>query len=98
MAGEAAHMQLVDDGVFERNAGRHVFAPVEGPTDEEAPASRAERVGLAKFPPDRAVGEGRSCRVQQYLRRIEAMQQPLGTIYAPAVPKRHRQPRDLDMP
>ena len=48
MAGEAAHVQFVDDGIFQRRDERGILAPVVGPADEQAAAVGAAHAGLRR--------------------------------------------------
>ena len=79
MAGEAAHVQLVDDGVFERREQRDVFVPVEGAAKEQA-AARGPRHTRLRIDvprriasPDAPPRHGRARRVEEDKVGIKAM-------------------------
>ena len=91
MAGKAADVQFINDGIFQGNARRYVLAPVKRLANEEAAPPGAFGVGLTRLAPDRAVGEGGRGWVQKNERWIEAVATVLGAIHTPAIAKSRRQ-------
>ena len=99
IAGEAANVDFVDHGVFERGAGRVVFAPVVARTAMVEAAPRgAVRVDLAGAGPGGTVRDHRGGRVEQQPRRVEAVHQGFGAGRSPAVAERFGKVVDGDVP
>ena len=99
MAGEAADVQLVDDGVFERRQRRRILLPVEGPAQEDAAARWwLRRSGLAATGPRRRRRTGRWRRDRAGRGRDRSSGPAARAVDAPAVAERRRQAGDQDVP
>src|SRR6516162_9873146 len=101
MAGEAANMQLIDDGVLKRSERRRVLLPIERPAKEKAPAlCRLALMALhvGRVAPRGAVGNSCGSGVKENEFRIELMARSARPVHAPAVSKCRWQTRDKDVP
>jgi hypothetical protein len=98
MAGEAADVQLVNDGVRQGHERRHVLLPVEGPAEEKTAARGVLGAGLDEAAPDGAAGDGGRRRVDEDEVAVEAVAAAGRAIDAPAVAERGRQAADEDVP
>src|SRR5712671_2386428 len=87
VARKSAHVQFVNDGVFEWNPWRHIFAPIEGTPEKNASFDRAFLFRLSRGPPDAAAGKGRRRGIEKHGVGIEPVAVPWGPIDAPAVPE-----------
>ena len=111
MAGEAADVQLVDDGVFERRTAAERPRASRRPAEEQAAAMGAlarvvpvsVRIGrnrgrVVRAPRPCPSDDGGAGGVEQDELGIEAMAAAVRPIDAPAVAKGRRQPDDQDVP
>ena len=86
MAGEAAHVQFIDDRIFERRQRRTIFVPIIGPANKKTAARCL------------AVGDGGASGVEENDLGIEAMAASFGPVDAPAIAKDRRQAGHENMP
>src|SRR5258708_17618710 len=101
MHREAAHVQLIDNGVFERRQRRRVLVPIERPAEEQAAPVSAGRRALEMMAigsPACAVGDSGAAGVEQYEVWVEAMPAAARAIDPPAVAKRGGQAGDKYVP
>ena len=105
MAGEAAHVQLVDHLVGERDARRPRAVPVEPLScSERAPARQGAAGGAVArldHPPPAAAGEGGGVRIDQHVAAVEVMQRVARhrlAVGAPAVARVGVDALQLDVP
>src|SRR5581483_7171116 len=98
MTSESANVQFVDDGVFERNSGRHILAPVERATKKNATLDGPLLFRFLRSAPDVAAGNSRRGWIEQHAAGIEPVAVAGRAVDAPAVTKNRRQARNENVP
>src|ERR1043166_5551112 len=99
MYREAADVQLVDDGVFERGQRRGVAAPVVSVPAEDGPSLAAPSPGYDAIPfaPD-AARDQPPARIEQHEVTVEAVAWATRPVHAPAIAEGRGESFDQDVP